>query len=123
MRIFVSYLVVVLIALQSVLSIPDTATTHQSSHQASHQESDHHSAVELASLYTQLESADNSHANHNEADDHPDCHQSHCHHGAIVFVELEAPYAFAKQMVSQLSLAERFFVSYFISPDLRPPIV
>ena len=119
MRIFVSYLVVVLIALQSVLSIPDTATTHQSSHQ----DSDHHSAVELASLYTQLESADNSHANHNEADDHPDCRQSHCHHGAIVFVELEAPYAFAKQMVSQLSLAERFFVSYFISPDLRPPIV
>ncbi len=119
MRIFVSYLVVVLIALQSIFSILDTAATHQSSHQ----ESDHHSAVELASLHAQLDSVDNSHANHNEADDHPDCHQSHCHHGNIVFVELKTPHIFAKQNISQLSLADSFFVSYFISPDLRPPIV
>jgi len=118
MRLFIAYMVVILIALQSVFSIPDTAATHQSSHQ----DSDHHSAAELASLYTQPDSLDNSHE-HNEADDHPDCHQSHCHHGVIVFVELKTPYAFAKQMVSQLPLADRFFISYFISPDLRPPIV
>ncbi len=119
MRIFVSYLIVVLIALQSIFSILDTATTHQ----ASHQESDHHLAVELSNLSTQFDGVADSDANHHETDEHPDCHQSHCHHGTMVFVALEKQAMLSKQNVSQLSLADSFFVSYFIRPDLRPPIV
>ncbi len=123
MRIFVSYMVVVLIALQSVFSILDTVTTHQYSYELSHQVNDHHAHIELVSLYTQLGGLDDSHIDHNESEDHPDCHQGHCHHGTTVFVELETLHSFAKQNVSQLTLANRFFVSNFISPDLRPPIV
>ncbi len=121
LKILVSYIIVVLIALQSVFSIFDTTTTHQYSHEQLHQESDHHSAIGLSDLLIQPDDDENNHSNNGEK--HPDCHQSHCHHGSIVFVELDIKQSFDKQDVSQLTLMESFFISYFISPDLRPPIV
>ncbi|MCW8833667.1 MAG: hypothetical protein OQK09_13840 [Colwellia sp.] len=123
MKVFVSYMVVVLIALQSVFSILDTTTTHQYTHELVHQDSDHHTASELATLVTHLDSEESNHSNQSKGEKHPDCHQSHCHHGPMLFVELEAIRTFVKQNVSQSISMSNFFISYFLTPDLRPPIV
>ncbi len=72
-RVVFSYLVVILIAMQSVMAIADTHNSHEKSHHSS----EHYSI-----------DSETSNSNHSEVDNHPDCHQSHCHHGSLVYIDL-----------------------------------
>jgi hypothetical protein len=112
LKLFVSYFIVVLIALQSVFAIADTSTAHQVNHQSIHQASDHHSKAELNELQTN---------EHN--DTHPDCHQSHCHHGAIVYIEVGSLLLLETFNDKHRLTPKTLFLSNSASPDLRPPIV
>lgn len=131
MRIFCCYIVIILIALQSVSAIAAINVTHQDSHQLTHnnahlkntahthQDSDHHSAQEL--LAFQAQSLDGE-STHSDAD-HPDCHSNHCHHSNLVYLDLSSSVSLLNTIEKQAISTAVAFHSLPISPDLRPPIV
>jgi len=133
-RIFFCYIVVILIALQSVNAIAVINVSHQDSHQSSslknlahshpadsqnnHQDSDHHSDDEL--LVLQTESL-NGESEHSDAD-HPDCHANHCHHSNLVYLDLLHVVVLSAQFKNQQQPYHVVFSSQIASPDFRPPI-
>ncbi len=134
-RIFCCYIVIILIALQSVSAIAavnvdhqdnyqnshqkNMAHSHQGDRQSNHQDSDHHSEQELLAL--QLQSLDGENA-HSDAD-HPDCHSNHCHHSNLIYLDLSSLVSLLNTIENQAISTAVAFHSLPISPDLRPPIV
>ena len=124
MRIFCCYIVIILIALQSINAIA-AINNHQDSHQSTyehegmHQDSDHHSEAEL--LVFQVQALDGE-TTHSDAD-HPDCHANHCHHSNFIYFDLNSQIHLSitidKQVINKIVL----FNSLVIRPDFRPPIV
>lgn len=148
-RIFCFYIVIILIALQSVNAISANSgshdddhqgshsSSHQQSHQNSHQNADlshnlsshssvhpnsHHSAAELLAFQAQALAGE---LEHSDAD-HPDCHHSHCHHShhsSLVYLDLSAKVHLSKTVDKQVINKNALFNSLLISPASRPPIV
>lgn len=144
-RTFCFYIVIILIALQSVNAISanseshddDHQGSHSSSHQQSHQNADlshnlsshssvhpnsHHSAAELLVFQTQALAGE---LEHSDAD-HPDCHANHCHHSHqsnLVYLDLSAKVHLSKAVDKQVINKNVLFNSLLISPASRPPIV
>lgn len=58
----------------------------------------------------------------NNAEQHGECHQGHCHHSSIVFIVKLDNHKQDKLLTSHLLAASLVFNSLSISPDLRPPI-
>ncbi len=131
MRIFFCYVVVILIALQSVNAIAAINLSHQDSHQLtyknahlkntahSHQDSDHHSEQELLAFQAQSLDGENTHSDA----DHPDCHSNHCHHSNLIYIELSSLMNLSITIDKQVINKTVLFNSLPISPDSRPPIV
>ncbi len=131
MRIFFCYVVIILIALQSVNAIAAINVSHQDSHQLthknahlnntahSHQDSEHHTEQELLAFQSQ---ALNGETPHSDAD-HPDCHSNHCHHSNLVYLDLSSSVSLLNTIEKQAISTAVAFHSLPISPDLRPPIV
>ncbi len=137
-RILVSHLVTLLIALQSVVAVADThqitveSTEHQMSQHQAHQHGNfqQHQFLDLSALndidmvIADLQDNERSHQQQGQhSDNHPDCHQGHCHHASQVFW-LTSDHVFTplvKAMkVSQLQVNP---LATQIAPPLRPPIV
>lgn len=59
---------------------------------------------------------------HNNAEQHGECHQGHCHHSSIVFIVKLDSNKQLKLLAGNLLSAGLVFNSLSISPDLRPPI-
>ncbi|MCP4321504.1 MAG: hypothetical protein GY787_06570 [Alteromonadales bacterium] len=134
-RIFCCYIVIILIALQSVSAIAAVNASHQESHQFTHknahlkttnhshlnnhQDSDHHSEQELLAFQAQALDGENTHSDA----DHPDCHSNHCHHSNLVYLDLSSSVALLNTTEKQVINTTTAFNSLPISPDLRPPIV
>lgn len=146
-RIFCFYIVIILIALQSVNTISAINNSHQQSHQyghqntqkdshlsshqsrvthgyqskrqGNHQDSDHHSEVELLAFQTQ---ALDGKSVHSDAD-HPDCHANHCHHSNFIYIDLSSQMYLSKTVDKQIIKKNALFTSLFFSPVSRPPIV
>lgn len=114
LKTLVSYIVVILIAMQSVLAIADTDTSHQATHQNIHQATDHHSLAELSTL----DLDDTQHL-----DTHPECHQNHCHHSSMVYIELDSLLLLNTFNYQEVAIRNQLFISYSATPDVRPPIV
>ncbi len=110
----VSYIVVILIAMQSVLAIADTDTAHQTTHQNIHQATDHHSLAELNVLNLD----DMQHH-----DSHGECHQNHCHHSSMVYIELNSLLLFDSLNYQEIAGHNPLFISYSAMPNVRPPII
>lgn len=123
MRLFCCYLIILLIALQSINVIAANSISHQEHHQntysSNHQDSDHHSEIELLFI---AEKALNDGASHSEAD-HPDCHANHCHHSNLVYLDLSTQLYLFKPLEKQLFNKTVLFNSLLITPFSRPPIV
>jgi len=121
------YIVVILIALQSVNAIAAINASHQNSHQDSHlkniahshQDSDHHSEQEFIALQAQTVDGEPSHSDA----DHPDCHSNHCHHSNLVYLDLSSAVQLLNSIEKQVITNTILFNSLPISPDSRPPIV
>ncbi len=126
MRIFFCYIVVILIALQSVNAIAVINVSHQDSHQKSplkslahsHQDSDHHSLDELSAFQTESLSGESEHSDA----DHPDCHANHCHHSNLVYLDLLHAMVLSAQVKNQQQPYHVIFSSQIASPNFRPPI-
>lgn len=134
-RIFCCYIVIILIALQSVNAIAAISPSHNDSHQNSHlsahqknlahsyqrkhQDSDHHSAAELLALQTQVLDGESIHSEV----DHPDCHANHCHHSNLIYLDLLSQVHLSNTIDKQVINKTVLFNSLPISPDSRPPIV
>ena len=124
-RILCCYIVIILIALQSINTIASINITHQDSHQNSHsdannhQDSDHHSEAELLAFQTQAIDGEPAHS---EAD-HPDCHSNHCHHSNLIYLDLSSQVHLSNTIDIQVINKTATFNSLPISPDSRPPIV
>jgi len=133
-RIFFCYIVVILIALQSVNAIAAMNVSHQGSHQKSplnslahshqgdrqsnHQDSDHHSDDELLAFQAESLNGENEHSDA----DHPDCHANHCHHSNLVYLDLLHALLLSAQVKNQQQPYHVIFSSQIASPDFRPPI-
>jgi hypothetical protein len=105
-----------------MFAIADNASAHQKMHDGN----DHHVVAEFTT--TSLDSSHTFHVNDNQSnshqdDAHPDCHQHHCHHGSTVYLEIGSLLLLDtlndKHRITPINL----FISYSVSPDLRPPIV
>jgi len=130
-RIFFCYVVIILIALQSVNAIAAINISHQDSHQLthkksqlkntaySHQDSDHHTEQELLAFQSQALNGDNTHSDA----DHPDCHSNHCHHSNLIYLDLSSFMILSITIDKQVINKKVLFNSLPISPDSRPPIV
>jgi len=120
---------IIMITLQPVLALADTASAHQDIHMDMHSERDHHGEAELALLSGHMLASDNGTlANSTSIEDHadaehPDCHQSHCHHTAIVYLEINTATLCAIRTFIAATNLEDSFNSTLVSPNLRPPIV
>jgi len=134
-RIFCCYIVIILIALQSVSAIAAISASHQEPHQLTHknahltmtdhshlnnhQDSDHHSAQELLAFQAQSLDGENTHSDA----DHPDCHSNHCHHSNLIYIELSSLMNLSMTIDKQVINKAVSFNSLPICPDSRPPIV
>lgn len=135
MRIFFCYIVVILIALQSVTAIAAINTSHQDSHQNSHllntahahqgsqqdkhQHSKHHSEQELLAFQANSLNGESGHSDV----EHLDCHSNHCHHSNLVYLDFSSSVSLLNTIENQVINKTFLFNSLPISPDLRPPIV
>ncbi len=106
LRTWLSYILVTLIALQSVLAIADTHESHQQG--TGHIELDERTLLKISDL---------------SADAQLDCnHCCHCHNYAQVLI---SPNHTLKTAFSFVQLAQYNRVNYLSnlsSPDIRPPI-
>ncbi|NQZ20759.1 MAG: hypothetical protein HRT53_01785 [Colwellia sp.] len=106
------YGLIILIALQSVLSIDKYHLDADN-----HTELTTHSIQDSADVLTQLSTSESE-------DLHElDCHKGHCHHASTVYLALNSNNIIidvGNAKVSQITFAKN---SPLISPDLRPPIV
>jgi len=130
-RIFFCYVVVILIALQSVNAIAAINDSHQDSHQLthknahlenithSHQDSEHHTEQELLAFQSKALNGDTPHSDA----DHPDCHSNHCHHSNLIYLDLSSFMNLSITIDKQVINKAVLFNSLPISPDSRPPIV
>ncbi|PKG81332.1 hypothetical protein CXF85_17805 [Colwellia sp. 75C3] len=141
-RTFCFYIVITLIALQSVNAISAINDSHQDSHQSSqqnshlsshqqniahsyqdfqvnHQDSDHHSEAELIAFQTQTLDGQSTHSDA----DHPDCHSNHCHHSNLIYLDLSSQVHLSITTDKQVINKAVLFNSLPVSPDSRPPIV
>lgn len=131
MRLFFCYVVVILIALQSMNTISAMNDSHEGTQESSilksnthtyqgkHQDSDHHSDEELLAFESQ--SLDGKSA-HSDAD-HPDCHSNHCHHGNLIYLDLFYQVRLIAITDIQVIGKTDLFKSLPTSPSYRPPIV
>lgn len=110
-RIFCFYIVIILIALQSVNAISAINDIHQ--------DSDHHNEAELLAFQTQ---AVDGQSTHSDAD-HPDCHSNHCHHSNLIYLDLSSQVYLSNTIDKQVINKTVLFNSLPVSPDSRPPIV
>ena len=128
LRILVSYLVITLIALQSMFAVAYSPALHQEKQVESHvdehfenHEAKHHSAAELALLaLTEVN------VNFDDSHEHPSCeqnsHQNHCHHTSLVYIDLQQIVSLPAQVKNQIPPYHVVFSSRISSPDFRPPI-
>ena len=127
LRIWVVYIIALLIALQSVLAIADVHKTHKESEQhLTHLNSEEHllnqhSHSEFSSQ-SLLESETNAESSTSSEINHVECHHNHCHHSSVVFIiEHDENNLFALNV--ELFIHNNFqFKSPTLSPSLRPPI-
>lgn len=135
MRIYFCYIIIILIALQSVSAIAAINTSHQDPHQLTHknahsqntthslqgkhQDSDHHTEQELLAFQAQSLDGENTHSDA----DHPDCHSNHCHHSNLVYLDLSSSVPLLHTIEKQAINTAVLFNSLPLSPDSRPPIV
>ena len=128
LRVWLSYVFAILIALQSVVAIADSHQDHQQQSDrleltASHKltsDSDFHDAAFSADspLTEHLHSFPD---NEREAP-HPDCHHGHCHHPAQAFLSLLNE-KFALNLLSQgMFETVPTYLSAFLLQVQRPPI-
>lgn len=128
LRILLSYLVITLIALQSMFAVAYSPALHQEKQVESHvdehfvnHEAKHHNAAELALLaLTEANgTVDDSH-------EHPSCeqssHQNHCHHTSLVYIDLQHSILLLEQAKNQQQAYQAVFSSRVSSPDFRPPV-
>lgn len=103
-----SYLLALMIALQSFVAVADIhpITLDQDIHQNEHAVSE----------------AEPVHHVDNGGDKHPDCHHGHCHHASVVFVVKEQANAIISSPNNKFSRLAQTSASLLLSPDLRPPI-
>lgn len=99
-----------MIAMQSVLSIADIHIENYNHAEISTQ-SIHDSAEQLAVSITENDELHN-----------VDCHQGHCHHASVVYLEFNNTDMIVDLASVQLSQVALSINSPLISPDLRPPI-
>ena len=136
-RMLCFYIVIILIALQSVSAIVAINDSHQNSHlsshqqsnsnqsqsqdlhQSNHQDSDHHSEAELLAFQAQALDGEPVHSDA----DHPDCHSNHCHHNNLIYLDLSSQVYLSNTMDKQVINKTVIFNSLPVSPDSRPPIV
>jgi len=116
MRFYLSLVIALLVALQSVVAIAEVNNSHLSAHseQSVHSSEDH---VSEHHANSEVLSQDHDH------DEHPDCHQNHCHHSNLIFIELSPLVLFCHHVHKQLSSKQITFASLALSPGFRPPIV
>ena len=129
LRIIVSYLVITLIALQSMFAVAYSPVLHQEQQMEKHaddhfenHESKHHNVAELVQLAL-TENNDSVDDNH----EHPSCeqgssHQNHCHHSSLVYLDLQYILLLPTPLKSQQQPYQVVFSSQVSSPDFRPPI-
>jgi hypothetical protein len=129
LRLFVFYLVVTLIALQSMFAVAYSPALHQEQQIEKHaddhfenHEAKHHNLAELAQLaLTESNgSVDNNH-------EHPSCeqgssHQNHCHHSSLVYIDLQYTLLLATPLKNQQQPYQVVFSTQVSSPNFRPPI-
>jgi hypothetical protein len=105
------YGLIILIALQSILSIDKF-----------HLEADNHTELTIHSTQGSADALQHSPAESEDLHE-LDCHKGHCHHASAFYLALHSNNILidlANTKVSQIALA---ISSPLISPDLRPPIV
>jgi hypothetical protein len=106
------YGLIILIALQSILSIDKF-----------HLEADSHTELTTHSIQDTVDVLQQQSSAESEDLHEPDCHKGHCHHASAVYLALNSHNILidlANTKVSQIAIA---ISSPLISPDLRPPIV
>jgi hypothetical protein len=139
LKIIVSYLFVVLVALQSILAIADTHNDNATemdhalttTKPISHHEHQHLLAnqANLSEGNTHLFSAEiieiTYHLDNDKHDEdqHVECHHSHCHHASAVYLSVSHDEYTSYLQNEKIQLAHLIANSPVISPDLRPPIV
>lgn len=128
-RLFLSYWVITLIALQSMFANAYSPALHQEQQIEKHandhfenHEAKHHNLAELAQLAL-VENNGPEENNH----EHPSCeqgssHQNHCHHSSLVYIDLPFTFLIAIPLKNQQQPYQVIFSSQVSSPSFRPPI-
>ncbi len=118
LREFTSYLIAVFVVFQSFVTIADV---HDVSNEWSHDVMHEQFSDQVQQLTTQQ--SVNADTASSELNNHPDCHQHHCHHSNIVYADVKPLPLLVKLSAGQLANSLLAWRTWQISPDLRPPIV